>query len=369
MGVRPLILARLLAVLVLVAAIPHVLWAFEVESSTGNAAEIGGKVVAFRQSLTSGVVEFDSSVGKSGSESQRTRYRVSFDGKKLRGTIIREYRGDWLRGEVYHESYAFPGNGSVLFYSNEKFTDGGILVATIRPDSQGSPSRPVPDPRLVGILPFDCANLSHGRLNSLFDNQEWRALRVQDDVIGQHQCLHTSYVRSDNDAPDAPATAEAWVDADRNWNVLRLIVRDSRAAVEERIDCELSLVGNVGWFPSSVRYERRKNGTVTREEDLRIRVLQFNEGLPEEAFTFAGMEIPVGHDVYDHTNSPSKHYKVRDGELVLADVAPNRQAPERAESSSVRRWILLVNGAIFGVVALWLFWRGSGRRRTRGSES
>jgi hypothetical protein len=222
----------------------------------------------------------------------------------------------------------------------------------------------MPDPRLIGVYPVDFLLLFHARLNILFGNQEWKAIRSERDVIDGHECAHISYIKGAEKVPDAPLTAEAWVDVARDCNVLRLVRNDSQAVVEDRIDCELSLILNVGWFPSSVRYQRHSDGIVTREEDLRIRVLQFNKGVPPETFTFASMGVPDGHDVYDYTTSPSTHYKVTDGKLVVVRDKSIVQTPHASEPSRVRTWILVANGLILGAIAIWFLWGKAGQRRT-----
>lgn len=368
MRVCPRFLMRLSAVVFFATAVPNVSSALEFQSSVDDADEIGSKLISYRESLTSGVVEFDSSFRKQGAEPRRTRYTVSFDGNKLRATTIRQYEDGEFEGQSYRECDAFPGDGRALFYGDKKLKNGGVLVGSIRQDSKETRLSAVPDPRLVGILPSDFLMLIHMRVNSLFGNQEWKVARTQPAVIGEHECVHVSYIKGDENLANAPLVAEAWIDAARDWNVLRLILKDSPNAIEDRIDCELAPVPDVGWFPSSVRYERRSEGKVTREEDLRIRVLQFNKDVPQETFTFATMEVPDGHDVYDHTTSPSTHYKVTDGKLVVAGGESISQATDASTPSPVRTWILLANGLVLGALALWFFWRRSERRRPRAAD-
>lgn len=111
---------------VIAALIAFVLGALEMRGAEVpiSAQQVEAKFIAFRESIRSGIVEFELEQG-----SRVSKHRVVFGDGGFRGDNVLPNKD--VGGEV-RESFVFPaGSDVVMFYSDERFVKDGMLVGHV----------------------------------------------------------------------------------------------------------------------------------------------------------------------------------------------------------------------------------------------
>ncbi len=315
--------------------------------STNPARDAERRVMLHRSSIKSGILEVNSNYTRRG-QTKDTNYTLIFDGKTTRITMTEAYQGEWMNGEKYSTSHVFTDDDRVLRYCDKKLPDGGDIVASIRPRTSDMQMYYV-DPRLIGVIPSSFADLTHYHLNSVFGTVDWKITHAEAATLRDTACFYLRYVRTEGDA-----AAEFWIDLNRDANVLRAVLTAPKNTIIESIECELAMVDDFGWFPSEVAYRRVESGQTVVEEDLTIRQVQLNMEVSPFLFSLPGIGVPEGWSVFDHTTSPSKEYRLRNGRLVSVSTELQPHVPQR---SSEVRWHILMLGVALAAGAVVLVWR------------
>ncbi len=115
------------------------------------------------------------------------------------------------------------------------------------------------------------------------------------------------------------------------------------------------------WFPTRCKYRQQIDGQLESEEVVDVRVISLNEKIPDETFTLAGMNLPVGLPVTDSRGVGDPLTMKWDGTQLVPrpDALPGSRELERAEvaQSTQRRAVWFGFSVLFAVVAALLVWR------------
>lgn len=147
--------------------------------------------------------------------------------------------------------------------------------------------------------------------------------------------------------------AKIWIRPDRDFNIVR-ITKDYDGQ-RTQLDCELAEVPNYGWFPSRIVYQQNNENSYSVRETLQIECRDVNLPVGPAVFSFAGMGVPAGREIYDFTGENFvKQVMTKSGPVVTQANTQNQIQPIQPPARSSAVWILVINGVVLAALALWL---------------
>jgi len=320
-----------------------------------EAVQLERDIISGRQKLVSGIVEIESNLVISAGEkkNRRSRWRVYFDGPQLRCDELP--LNETETGSI--ESVTRVADEVRVFRPKPLPSDAKLITGIYSKDSATGKLYPIIDPRLIGLHTVTYRNLIHYTLDGFIGSRIGvTGVKVE---AGEHQGAPCKVLLYEKEF----GTARVWVRTELNNGVVA-IVKDYESKRQE-LDCELQKVPGYGWFPSVAHVREFRGDKVFTEENLKVVAHDFNRPIDSAVFTLRGMGAPEGETVYDFTNESVKIMRLTASGLVPAD--PSRDAKyepiqaSKENSSSATRWLLIVNGLVFAVLALLFVWR---RRRS-----
>ena len=330
------------------------------QSDFWTVESIEEKSIAHRESISSGELHVVSNM-KIYKEGSLQRHRkisrtIFIDGKSMRVDSSNSYLvspDEDMKAMEYTKSTTFVDD-IFMTTTTRAPKGGGTLVTKIDEiDSLNSDQYATSDPRLIGMYPNSFANLKSYKFNSRLGNRRGliQDVALEIEKLGDYELAKLSYVAD-------WGQDSVWISPDQDFSVVKI----ERTGSDRRIiESSLAFVDGFGWFPESCRYERRRNGELVKEEDLKIRVQQFNEPVDSDTFTLKSMGISEGEKVLNYTVNPSRFMVMgKEGlEEIRNQLDPKVDAG--GNSSGMRRFFLVINGVLFAALAGMIMFRYWGR--------
>jgi hypothetical protein len=283
---------------------------------------------------------------KEGAEQvKHRRWRVYVDGHQLRRDEINA--DDSSREVVAEESVAQDGD-VIRVYRRSALPDGArLIVGAYSADSPTGRQYHLSDPRIIGLNTATFSNLSQYTASSLISGRsEMRDMSIEDDQLEGQPCRVLVYAYEFG-------VAKIWIRPDRDFNIVR-ITKDYDGQ-RTQLDCELAEVPNYGWFPSRIVYQQNNENSYSVRETLQIECRDVNQPVGPAVFSFAGMGVPAGREIYDFTGENFvKQVMTKSGPVVTQANTQNQIQPIQPPARSSAVWILVINGVVLAALALWL---------------
>jgi len=315
-----------------------------------DVAEIERQAVEHRRGIRSGevIVQCDYHNGRA------AELHIWWDGDSYRQDVSRG--NDHRDVRVWHE-------GRYLHFSDELGDNGNRLVATLAfaNDRHYVGVAEPNDPRRVGMAAADFLNLNHYPLDEVLANPARRNTAVRQEQLSGAACTVVTITRLNG------GVIQVWIAPERDFSVLRMEgeISDGRGSKRfDTVDVDVALHEPSGlWFPvhSHCRNGSRNDAgeKLERDEDCAIEVISLNQPIPPEVFTFAGIGVPVGWPVSDHTRPDIDGQLAWDGRAV----ASVERAADTARAATRTNVVYLVGALLLAAVASLLLWRFFSLRR------
>ncbi|MBX9790448.1 MAG: hypothetical protein K2Y37_16130 [Pirellulales bacterium] len=321
------------------------LWLGLVSIAAAEVADIERQAVEYRRAIRSGevVVKCDYH------NSRAAELHIWWDGDSFRQDVS---RGSGYRDvDVWH-------HGQYLNFSDKLSDNGHKIVATVAfaKDRHSVGITKPNDARRVGMVTDDFLNLVHYPLDEVLANPARKNTELRPAELAGQKCTLVTITCLNG------ASVRAWIDPQRGPSVLRMEGEVDRPrghhAASVAIDLALDEASGI-WFPKHARTESRTAGKLEREEDCTIEVISLNQPIPPEVFTFAGIGVPVGWPVSDHTRPDIDRPLAWDGKAVVTV----ERAADTARAATRTNVIYLAGALVLAAVALVLLWRFFSLRR------
>lgn len=332
--------------------------------SPPEARRLEEQILAQRNGLARGQVTLESTLIDKGT-TIKTRRVVSFDGKKIRGDVIKlDGQKSADRDDAAREINCF-GEKDFIFYNDESPDGGramGINVTDLKFFRNEDNRHSISDPRLLGLAPADVALHVYYKLNSLIVGSGKEPRKVE---AAEHRGLKCWLISRPFAGP-GKAELRLWIAPEKGMSVVRAEFRVPLASGKELVDSVESevvkLEGSATWYPKSCHYRRTEGGEVTREQHVAVTSAKFNAPVDATVFTLAGMEVPVGKRILTFPD-PSNSRKVWDGHRVTTLVSK----VTRAQGDKFRSGgTFLAASGVFLVLAAGAGWRAYARGEAIG---
>ena len=334
--------------------------------SIPSVEDVEKRTIEHREKIKTAVLELHSRVTTiRGVEAvlKESRIRAYLDGGRLR----LDYERKTGAGDAYKEFVCRSEEG-VWHYTTETPPGGGSIITSIYDSGDANAEfYKTPDPRIIGMCACEFANLVHYEINSIIGNRyKDPVIRISSEEKDGLACDRINYDR-------AGSVTDAWISPERDYSIVALEKNFGRDRVT--LDCNLSEVKGYGWFPSQATLSRFRDGVLTREELLSIRVQQINRRLDSNTFSFVGMNVPVGEKIYDFRGDGYRQWTMSDTGLAPLAVRATAMGVERDAERGVRsllsvrmRWILAVNAVVLIFCAIFFLfrWRRRDDSKLRG---
>lgn len=307
-------------------------------------------------------------------------------GKKIRGMTIVQCRGCYSDDTVFEyreRTGSTPGSGEAFLRD--------VNYEVRQPDGSVMLLRQPPTPWLFGFVPADYVGTpADTALDSYVGRSDRSNVLVDAADLDGRRCWRITYETKNG---DFDAQVSIHVAPDEGWSIARISEAFEAKGVKHArmVNCQNANVdGTSLWFPTEMIFERREGDALVSRETVGIDVLAVNSARIAEAFALSAIPIlKEGTLVRRQAMRPDPEFPRRGavwtgGKLVsdegaLREVgrsrAPTRSpvriakpaTPERDEPPSVPRpeglsWVIVVNAAVFVVVAAFVVFRW--RRRS-----
>ncbi|HVC93214.1 MAG TPA: hypothetical protein VND64_05955 [Pirellulales bacterium] len=340
-----------------------------------TAEELQDRALSARRSIKSGVIEVAAHSRDSGTVIDWSRV-IYFDGSKLRGDLTKSYslRPTHAASDTYTEVSCFGcyADDMHVWYTDMVTSEGGRFVISVTdPDSVSSGFSSVPDPRWIGFLAMDILMMQSFHLDFVVGSESGRTAKVENETLNGVETCRLEFLMPDK------SMARVWLAPAMDFSVVRNQFEFNAYGVNtvDTVNVAMQKHAESGlFFPKSARYERHETRdgetSVTREEDLTVRVRQLNERVDAEVFSVKGIEIlkPGTTMQWVSMRPPPASGQVEwDGERfsqVVVDVGG-----PLATGSGARKFFYInaaIISAIVALVALRRYYRG---RASLGSAS
>lgn len=315
----------------------------------GTALSIDAGALEARRGLRSGHVLLDIT-GESDGLPYARRCETWFDESSLRcdvtdggGSVV---RGTTPEGQV--SSSVVLAGGRAIRVDRRTPRHGGAYVITIEDfptdrDRTSLAECPI-DPRLLGMVPLDITMAS---MHFSFDDYVGRG-DSPELTVGSSP--NTATIRYDTD----DTICEYVVAPDKGHCVTRIGSRhkESKGHISDVVVSDVELFGSPGvWFPTTVTYTRVDDDRVTRSEVVRVLKATFNEEIPPDVFTLAGMNAPPGRTVV--VNSGLEELTSEVGTWDGSAIQP-LQFAEDALGEPTRDFRRIASLVCTAIAAIWL---------------
>ncbi|MBX9790449.1 MAG: outer membrane lipoprotein-sorting protein [Pirellulales bacterium] len=325
------------------------LWLGLVSLAAAEVADIEREAVEYRRAIRSGevIVRRDDPNGRA------AELHIWWDGDSFRQDVS---SGNGYRVvDVWHQ-------GQYLHFSDEPSDNGNKLVATVADanDRGAVGSKQPSDPRRIGMAAVDFLNLVHYPLDEVLTNPARKNTTVRQDQLAGQECTLVTITRVNG------GIIRVWIAPERDFSVLRMDceISDGRGTKSfDTVDVEVALHEPSGlWFPVHSHCRNGVNDRIDCDEDCTIQVISLNQPIPPEVFTFAGIGVPVGWPVSDHTRPDIDRQLAWDGQAVVTV----ERAADTARAATRTNVIYLAGALVLAAVALVLLWRFFSLRRANG---
>jgi len=314
--------------------------------AAAEVADIERQAVEHRRAIRSGevIVQCDYHNGRA------AKMHIWWDGDS--------YRQDVSRGNDRRDVRVWHA-GRHLHFSDELGDNGNRLVASVAlaNDRNHVGFAEPNDPRRIGMATADFLNLVHYPVDEFLANPARKNTELRQEQQAGRECTLVTITRVNG------ASVRAWIDPQRGPSVLRMEVAVDRPKGQNVESVEVDLAKDEAsgfWFPKHAHTESRTAGKLEREEDSTIEVVSLNQPIPPEVFTFAGIGVPVGWPVSDHTRPDIDRQLAWDGRAV----ASVERAADTARAATRTNVVYLVGALLLAAVASLLLWRFFSLRRT-----
>lgn len=259
------------------------------------------RVVSHRRAITSGV--FDLVEKDLGSTSMPQKLKLTFDGNRFRQDVY----VDDIPGIA-------PYTNTVVYLPEKKRSLGGSSRgpmtkewrASIFPiDEKHWSQLNCIDPRTLGMMNSRIfaerkSTTTHHFADLVFFDHDWSLIGMTEGVSEMRDCVIGEYKKFSS-------KCQVWIDRDRTECVpqIKWSTRFKSAPieiVETVISSEYKMIDEFGWFPSVIRLQISEDGRLTRSLEYQINVIQINEPVDEELFSFETMGMADGQLIYDFTS-------------------------------------------------------------------
>lgn len=306
--------------------------------------------VAARRSISSGEIIVTSHLQSKADGEFHRKHHIWFDHNAHRQDVwVASQESDAL-ADARRTSHAWLGDK--YFHFKEQHHDELRTVASITQRAASdavSIEMPI-DPRAIGMVATTFPMLMHSAIDYVVGNPARRETAIETVEFDKTECALVSFTNVHG------VDVRIWIDPSRGYSVLRI---DGSRSVGSHIeqwtaDVDIQLYEPSGvWFPESVRYQYTVDGELHEEEHATIEVVSLNEPIETEVFTFAGMGVPKGWPVADHTRPDVSDQLAWDGRQIVS------MKKSEVESAEAARWNVIYIGLAFvlAAVAALLLWR------------
>jgi hypothetical protein len=327
-------------------------------AAVGEIAAIEQRVLDNRRMLESAEILLHAqgmiTVGGEQREYKRAT-RVWIDGSNIRQDITHIQRPVAPIQSSYREIDCFT-DSHYMAWSDEPLPSGlNISVRLMDRDLlRDKPAdKDIVDPRMIGMAASNYANLLHFTLESFVGRPDRRDVSLTGVTIDGIECAEVRYTRSDG------VGVRFVVCPSKGHSIIELETTYAPRRSVESVECVLAEIhGSPGvWFPRFCLYEQRVDGEIVEREDLKIDLIRANQGLSDDAFDLAGMDIPPGMHI---SRSPpdSRGELYWDGNGIIVRGAESLKGEQG-------RWKLLLaaNSVLCSVAAGYCLYIYAARRR------
>jgi hypothetical protein len=259
------------------------------------------------------------------------------DGIKNRSDVTFPYKKQFEgHAETFTDITAEDGKNR-YFYSTEVLEGGTPVALSVTPLNYSQPSfknkmeeldyrataKIGGDFRALGFVSTGLI-VSPSNFAVFVQNCENRSdLKMEDDEIVGIKCKKISYVYRHQDDPSKITMYHRfWVAPEQGYSILRKEGEPGDHSFLDRTDVTVTKHEKTGlWVPVMSKFERiaEKDGKkfIKRSEYLTLEYLSLNENIPDETFTPATINIPVGRAV--HIVPAPKEPMFWDGEKITSE--------------------------------------------------
>ncbi|GIW92664.1 MAG: hypothetical protein KatS3mg110_0705 [Pirellulaceae bacterium] len=295
--------------------------------------EIERRAVAAREAIERGEYRIIAkTLDRSGTVINETEYWIVFDTNRLR--VDQRYRIHGS-GIPVKEQFVVDQGKYIQFHKHLGTSFATVVeinwLKTLSPFS----SALLLEPRSVGMMPLPLT--SRIPLNACVaatSNTSWerKSARMFYGSVDGHEAIVTEHMLAGIKTP-LDAVRTIWIVPDLGYSVVKMEFRTISAQplldrLENKIRAYEGEKGTV-WFPEWVRTERYVSGEYSHAFTAQICDAKFNKPIDGNLFTLAGLDLPEGASVHDHT--AGRYYRWDGKQLVERYVGDRWWAEEQAK--------------------------------------
>jgi hypothetical protein len=266
-------------------------------------------------------------------------WRLWFDGERS--------RADWT---LTHDDSRIDMSGKTVL-TPETFIQ--VMPNTDYVQLYGPQTRPVqtteiPNPRLLGLVPCSLDSISQFGMERHFLVPGRRNFTME---AREEAGLPILVVHYDLEGPAGLAHVEYHVCPSRGHQpiLLRLTGGTGESLIETSVASVLQAYGREErWFPEQVTFRSRQASRVVIEELVTIDEADFEEQIPAETFTLAGLGLAAGRTV----SADGQLMTWDGGELVpvYAETKYSEPTDIAKQTTTVSVWFMLGNGILLATI-------------------
>lgn len=316
-----------------------------------NAVVLGRSKLQTGEIILRSVIKFEN--GSNAGTRRTESVHIWFDEDRVRGDYQIPYGGG--DNTSYRESRTEIGE-ELLYYTDRIESLGRPMIAKrVQLDGNIKLVHGVPNPRLIGTYPATFGNLYRRNINSLFDNPELTPFELRSDVKDGQSCDLVRF-RPLVDARNLGLLVSVWFSHASDFAPISIV--KEYGGVKDELKCTVQHIKGQLWFPESVVYNRYTGDQLEYSENLSVEVVQFNEAIEDDVFSFRGMGTTPGKKIYDMIDNQM---------LIMTESGPipddvidgqvNKSLENKSFLQSWRPYFLFGNGILVLVLAVWIYLR------------
>lgn len=219
----------------------------------------------------------------------------------------------------------------------------------------------VHEPLLLMFHPAWYQAASNLHMESYVGSPLREAFTVEEVTWEQQPAIKVSFTRTIS----SRSRVSYWVVPSLGYSIVRMQVNFSASrgkAYEDTVQASVRLVAPDIWFPKTVQYVRKVDGSLTMQEDLEIDLSDVNKPIDPAFFEPQAMNIPPGTRVnaLESTLKRDPFGELKwDGKKVVQMTLEELGAstPRPHKSRATRTILLLASSVVLAAMVVFLFWR------------